>query len=86
MSLFEIFKRKNINYSEIHGTEEQKDDMVGLVAILQQMMGELGDILGGRRKMKDNPHHPIPDLTNGIVTNIDAIQKLRKEIKHKKNS
>ncbi len=83
MSFTERFFRRNLEAAEKRGTEVQQDDMAGLVAVNSQMIGELGDVLGGRRNQKDHPHHEVAVLVNGIFANVTEILKLRREINGK---
>ena len=86
MSFSERFHRKNIEISEEKGTDVQQDDMAGLVAANSQLLGELGDVLGGRRKRENHPHHPIDALVNAVIDGVSDIIKLRKEINERVNN
>jgi len=76
---YERFLKRNLEASE-KGTCEQQNEMAGTVSHTSQVMGELSDLLGGRRKQKDHSHHSAKDLTDQAITGINKIVMIRREI------
>lgn len=74
------FFRRNLEAANERGDEIQKNDMAGVVSQTSQVLGELGDLLGGRRSQRKHKHHPVDDLVNAAVNGVKEITKLRREI------
>jgi len=82
-SLRKLFKSA-LDIAEKKGDERQQIDMGGVVAVTSQAAGVLDDLMTGKRKREKNKHHPIPDLTNAVITGIQTITTMRSEIKDNK--
>ena len=65
-------------------SEVLKDDMAGIVSQTAQCAGELNDMFAGVRHQKDHSHHPVNELTNGVVDGILTIGKIRAEIRRER--
>jgi hypothetical protein len=76
----ERLMRKGLQVAEERGTPKQQNDMDAVVAQTARIIGELSDLMGGRRKQKDLQHHPAKDLSTQAISGIEDIVKLRKEI------
>lgn len=77
--MFRKFLRKNLQASG-GGTEEQQIDMASLVAETSNHLSELGDLMGGKRKKENHPHHEPGDLASASIGAVIEITKLRREI------
>jgi hypothetical protein len=76
---YKRFSKRNLEASD-EGTREQQKDMAGMVTHTSQIIGELSDLLGGRRKQKDHIHHSAKNLTDQAITGINNIVTIRREI------
>ncbi len=74
------FKRKNLEASLKKGTKNQQNDMAGCIAMHSQFLGELGDMLGGRKDPKKHQHHLPKNLTQAVIKSTKDILDIRKEI------
>jgi hypothetical protein len=80
MGFAEKFFRKNIKAAEESGTDDQQNAMATVVAFNSQKLGELSDILSGRRKQTGHAHHPVRSLVDGAIDDTLRIVRLRREI------
>jgi len=66
----------------INGTDAQQEEMADYLALNAHSIIRLGDILGGRRKLKSQPSTEVKELVNSVINKTKIITEIRKEIEN----
>ena len=77
--MFKKFLSRNLAASR-GVPDEIEDDMGGHIAVLQQNMDNLRVLLSGEKSYRKNKHHHPKDSTQNIITGIENVLKIRRQI------
>lgn len=72
--------RKSYDYTNKYGSDEQKSDIIGIIAQTVRYASELDDLLNGVKDIRQHSHHPVENLKQSVIDGRRAIGQICREV------